>query len=61
MMMVLMVMLLMLLMVMMVMLMMVLTLATMMIIFRALCPEGVVLRGLDSLVSACIVVVAVPR
>ena len=29
--------------------------------FRALCPEGVFLRGLDSLASASIVVVAVPR
>jgi len=28
---------------------------------RALCPEGVLLRGLDSLASASIVVVAVPR
>ena len=37
---------------------MVLTLVT---ISRALCPEGVVLRGLDSLASASIVVVAVPR
>ena len=28
---------------------------------RALCPEGVTLRGLDSLASASLVVVAVPR
>ena len=28
---------------------------------RALCPEGVLLRGLDSLASASLVVVAVPR
>ena len=34
---------------------------TMFALCRALCPEGVTLRGLESLANASLVVVAVPR